>query len=441
MKTVWNRVRNWMPGLLVALCGLTFPGCSRESTGVSEPTADAPEVDVRLSDADWRVWRGNQGDNVSPDASAVVRWSSTEHVIWSADVPGRGHSTPVVQGDLVFVTTADEGRQQQLLIAYDRGTGAERWRSTVHEGRFCKLHAKNSHASASPVSDGNRVFTTFIHADALWVTAYERTGDRAWQTKVGDFGSEHGYGSSPALYEGSLIVNGDNITAGFLASIETATGDVAWKIDRPTPEIHGNYATPIVARLCGKPQLILSGRDMTASYDPSTGAAIWRVAGPAQVTACTPAIGGDRVFSSGGYPEKELLAIRADGEGDVEATHVAWRTKRGVTYVPSPLFHDGRLYVIADDGIASCFRADTGDVVWRERLDGNFSASPVLAGGHIYAPNEAGRMFVLRAGDAFGVVSVNELDGGGFASPVICGGRIYVRTSHRLFCIGQPAAR
>ncbi len=422
---------------LLSLLAGGLAGCSRGSSGVSAPTEAAPVRNVAVTDTDWRVWRGPTGDGISPDRAAIVSWSAEQNRLWSADVPGRGHASPVVAGDQVFVATADESQGQQLLLSYDRKSGQERWRAVVHQGTLPRMHGKNSQASATPACDQNRVYVLFIHADGLYATAYDFAGQQVWQTKVGSFQSEHGYGSSPALFEGSLFVNGDSLKDCFVAAVDCETGSVRWKTDRTTTGKHGSYATPIVAQVAGKPQLLLSGMRSTDSYDPATGSLLWTVRGPAEVTACTPAFHNDLVFSSGGYPEKELLAIRADGTGDVTASHIAWRSTRGVTYVPSPLYHNGRLYVVSDDGIASCFDATSGKQIWQERLSGKFSASPVLAGEYLYVPSEDGKTFVLRASDKFAVVAVNDLGDGGFATPVICGGRVYLRTNHRLYCFGN----
>ncbi len=188
---------------------------------------------------------------------------------------------------------------------------------------------------------------------------------------------------------------------------------------------HGSYGTPIVARLADRPQVILSGMGEVAGYDPVNGKQLWSCAGPAEVTGCTVAVSDRLVFASGGYPEKEILAIRADGEGDVSKSHVAWRSNEGVTYVPSPLYHDGKLYVVNDTGIATCFEAATGKQVWQGRLSGSFSSSPVLVGDLLYAANETGKTFVCKTGPKFEIVAANALDEGVMATPTVRGGLIY----------------
>lgn len=424
---------------LIPLTSIRYRGLS--ATLESEYLLTSESSPIVASDADWPWWRGPYLDGKSRDRAAPTKWSRTENVVWKASVPGRGHASPIVLGKRVFLSTADEQTLKQLILAFDRKTGKELWSTVAHEGGFMAKHGKNSHASATPACDGERVYSVFINRGGLHVTATDLEGKIAWQTEAGSFGSEHGYGSSPVLYKSLVIVLGDNRPRCFVAALDRATGKVVWRTDRKTTGKHGSYATPIVARVAGKPQLLVSGMESTTSYDPATGKQIGACFGPAEVTACTPAFNDQLVFSSGGYPEKELLAIRANGTGDITRSHVAWRTGKGVTYVPSPLFHAGRLYVVSDDGVTTCFEAASGKQVWQGRLSGNFSASPVLAGNLLYVTNEAGKTYVFKTGPKFEIVAQNDLGDGGFASPAICGGQIFLRTEHALYCVGKPAAQ
>ena len=393
------------------------------------------------AESDWPCWRGPGLDGKSRDSQAPTKWSRTENVAWKVAVPGRGHASPIVVGDRVFLASADEQAEKQLMLAYDRKTGKELWATEVHQGGFMAKHGKNSHASATPACDGEHVFAAFINRNGLHVSATDLEGKIVWQSEAGTFGSEHGYGSSPVLYKSLVIVLGDNRKSCFVAALDRKTGKVVWRTDRKTTGRHGSYATPIVARFAGKLQLLVSGIESTTSYDPETGKQIWTCSGPAEVTACTPAFSDQFVFSSGGYPEKELLAIRANGTGDVTRSHVVWRTGKGVTYVPSPLFHAGNLYVVSDDGVSTCFDGKAGKEIWKGRLQGSFSSSPVLAGSLLYATNEAGKTYVFKTGSKFEIVAENDLGDGGFASPVICGGQIFLRTNHELYCIGSSSRR
>jgi outer membrane protein assembly factor BamB len=387
--------------------------------------------------ADWPWWRGPTFDGKSRDKVVVTKWSSTENVVWKTEVPGRGHASPILWGERVFLTTAEDDGQKQSVLAFDRKSGKLLWNTMANQGGFMRKYGKNTHASATPACDGERVYSVFINHDGLHVTATDLDGKILWQKEAGSFKSEHGYGSSPLLYKSLVIVNGDSQKGCFIAALDRATGKTAWKTERKTTGKHGNYATPMIATLDGKPQLIMTGLHEVTSYDPENGKLIWSCAGPAEVTANTAACSDKLVFASGGFPEKELLAIRPDGSGDVTKTHIAWRTGKGVTYVPSPLYHDGHLYVVNDGGTATCFEAATGNQVWQERLNGAFSSSPVLVGDLLYVTNEAGKAYVLKTGPKFEQVAVNDLGDGSLATPAVGGGQLFLRTTRFLYCIGK----
>jgi outer membrane protein assembly factor BamB len=400
------------------------------------PGQGAEPAGPKATPGDWPWWRGPNRDGISPEA-AVTKWGPTENVVWKTAVPGRGHSSPIVCGRRIFLTTADEQARHQFVLAFDRRTGTPLWSTRVHEGGFARMNPENSHASATPACDGERVYSAFLHGEGLYVTATDLDGRVGWQTRAGPFTSEHGYGSSPALHGGQVIVNGDSLKDSFLAALDCRSGKVRWRASRKSTGRHGGYATPVVAHLAGRPQLLLTGTDEVSSYDPETGKLLWSCDGPAEVTACTAAWGDGLVFASGGFPVKNLLAIRPDGSGDVTKSHVAWRTTRGVTYVPSPLYHAGRLYVVTDDGTVTCFEAATGKKLWQERLPGAFTASPVFAGSSLYATNEAGKTFVLKAGPTFELVATNDLGEATLATPAVCGGGLFVRTDRHLYCLNH----
>src|SRR5262245_29533757 len=422
----------FLPLALLSI-SVALPAAGHSADRGDKPAAALPAV----AEKDWPWWRGPGLDGKSRDREVVTKWTPTQNVIWKTPVPGRGHSSPVLWGDRIFLTTADEQEQTQRILAFDRNTGKPLWNVVAHKGGFLRKYPKNTQASATPACDGERVYAVFINTDGLHVTATDLEGKIVWRRQAGAFQSEHGYGSSPVLYKSLVIVNGDSLKGSFQAGLDRATGKVVWKTDRKTTGRHGNYATPVIATLAGKPQLIQTGMDEVTGYDPETGKQLWSCTGLSEVTANTAACSDKLVFASGGFPEKNLLAIRADGSGDVTRTHVVWKTKSGVTYVPSPLYHDGRLYVVNDGGIATCVAADTGKEVWQERLPGAFSSSPVLVGDLLYVTSEAGKTFVLRTGPKFEVVATNDLADGGFATPAICGGRLYLRTSRFLYCIGK----
>ena len=385
---------------------------------------------------DWPWWRGPTLDGRSPDAHPPLEWSSDKNILWRSPLTGRGHASPVVCGPFLYLANAHETEKTHVLECFSRSDGRRLWSKVIHRGELMVRHSKNSHASATPACDGKRIYLAFITGGALWATAADLKGNIVWQKEVGPFVSQHGYGSSPVLFGSTVIFAGDNSGPGYLAALQCSDGSAVWRTPRSDSS---SYSTPIVAHIAGRPQLLLSGTGVIASYDPATGKQLWICKGPTDVTACTMAWDDELAFASGGFPGKEILAIRADSEGDVSETHVVWRTKTGVSYVPSPIVHAGLLFIVNDQGVATCFAAKTGKVHWRKRLGGNFTSSPVLAGENIYVASEEGTTVVFRAAAEFENVAENKLPDGQFATAAIIGNRIYARGSQFLYCIGQPS--
>lgn len=392
---------------------------------------------VRPAADDWPWWCGPNRDNVAaPGQTPPVRWSETENVVWTVDVPGRGHGSPCLWGDRIFLPAADDEAEVQSFLCYDRRTGRKRWQTELHRKGFVRLHSKNSHASATPACDGERVFMPCVIQDAIWLSALDLDGKVVWQRRLGDFKSMHGFAASPLVYRSLVIVAADNLNNSFLVALHRRSGEVIWKTGRPDYRL-GTYASPTVGHVAGRDQLLLHGPMKVFSYDPTTGKELWTCNGPSESSSSTVTLGRELVYSSVGFPQRNMLCIRADGSGDVTRTHVAWSKKGKTAYVPSLLLSEGLLTMVADEGQVTGFDAATGKVVWTAKLEGQFSASPVLAGGHIYAVNEKGVAFVFKSGRQFELVARNDLTDGGFATPVICGGRIYLRTLHRLYCLGN----
>ncbi|REJ68798.1 MAG: serine/threonine protein kinase [Planctomycetota bacterium] len=446
---------------------LLAAGCQRGSQGDSAQvvanavaaTGPVSPEPIEVATTDWPWWRGAERDSHAISVQVPLRWEVGDRdgglqngaakarpsksadagtVVWRAAVAGRGLSTPSLWGDRIFLTTADEEAETIAMLGYRRTDGERLWSCQLHQGGFLVTHDKNSQASPTPACDGELVFVPHAvqhdGATGIWVSAVDLEGQLRWQTLAGGFNSVHGYGSSPVLYGSLLIVAGDCDGAGFLAALDRTTGEVRWRIERPQKT---SFATPTVAHVAGRDQLLIHGTSLVTSYDPLSGEEIWRCDGPSRAAANTMVADDELVFASGGYPEKFLLAIRADGTGDVTDTHLVWKKRKAVCYVPSMLLDDGKLFTVNDDGIAKCYVAATGEELWTERLEGAFSASPVLAGDRIYIPNEAGKLYVFRAADKFEMLAENDLGDGGFATPVIVGGRIYLRTNRWLYCIGS----
>ncbi len=387
---------------------------------------------------DWPWWRGPSFDGVATSGQKLpTSWSAAQNVIWKTPVPGRGHGTPIVVGNQVVLVTSDEAKQTQTVLCHDRASGKLLWRTLVHQGKFMRRNKKASQASSTPACDGERFYVNFANGGGAYTTALDRDGKIVWQTKVTDYVVHQAYGSSPAIYQDLVLVTADNKKAGVVAALDRKTGNVAWKVKRPKKP---NYPSPVVLKVAGREQLVVTGCDLVTSLDPSTGKKLWEIPGATTECVTTTVTDGLHVYSSGGYPKNHVSAVRADGSGKV-----AWRNNVRV-YVPSMIVRDGYLYGIADAGIAYCWKSDTGEEKWKGRLGGTFSASLTLSGDHLYAANEAGECFVFEASPkGFNLIAKNQLGDEIFATPVICGDRLYQRVAHRdgskrqemLYCIGM----
>jgi outer membrane protein assembly factor BamB len=395
---------------------------------------------IDVAATDWPWWRGpNRNGIATAGQTPPLRWSESENLVWKAAVPGRGHGSPTVQGDRVFLATADETAETQSVLCYDRKTGKRLWKTDVHKGGLKAKNKKASLASASVACDGQRLFINFFNAGAVYTTALSRDGKQLWQTKITDYVVHQGFASSPAVYRSLVIVSADNKGGGAIAGLQRDSGKIVWKHDRPTKP---NYASPIILQAGGREQLLFTGCDIVSSFEPLTGAKLWEVEG--STTECVTSIvtDGERVFTSGGYPDNHVSALLADG-----SAKLVWENKVRV-YVPSMVVQDGYLYAVTDAGVAMCWNSENGKEIWRGRLGGTFSSSPVLAGGHIFATNERGQTFVFKASpSSFDLVAKNQLGRQVFATPAICGSRIYARAAsvidgrrqESLYCIGTPS--
>ena len=384
---------------------------------------------------DWPWWRGPSRDNVArPDQTPPLHWTKAENVVWKSEVPGRGHGTPCIWGNKIFLATADDEAQIQSVLCFDRKTGKQLWQTTVNHGGFMYSHPKNSHASVTPACDGKRVFVAFMVNGAIRAAALDLEGHITWQTKVAPFKTMHGYAPSPLLYRSLVIVSADNPGPNFLSALRRDTGAVVWRIRRTD---YQSFASPTVGHIAGRDQLLIMGPHEVTSYNPHNGKRIWYCSGPTKEQGATAVFDEQVVYASAGYPDKRLLAIRADGSGDVTSTHVLWKVPKDGSFIPTPLLHEGLLYVVNDRGLAMCLDARSGATVWSHKLDAGFSASPVLVGDKIFVPDEEGRMYIMRAGRTFELLGTNDMGDGGFATPVVCGSRIYLRTLHWLYCLGE----
>lgn len=432
----------------VGLCGAAFlTWHAAYSVRTIRPPRGFAEANLHTpaDPHDWPVWRGPRADGMAGSDRPPLRWSPSESIVWRVSVPGRGHASPVVCGDRVFLATADEESRVQSVLCHDRATGTRLWQTTVHQGRFGEKHEKNTHASATPACDGRRLYAVFAVDDAVWVSAVDLDGRLVWQRRIAPFVSQFGFGSSPVLFGRLVIVAAESAVLGpmrrlqktsCLAALDQETGTIVWRILRPDATSCG---TPIVGHVAGRWQLLLAGPTAVASYDPSTSAELWRFRWQAQRTANTVAFDDRHVFASAVLPDKELVCIRADGSGDVTDSHAVWTSKRGVPDVPSLLRDGTTLFTIEDGGVMNAFQADSGKLLQKRRLPGTFSASPIACAGHLFACNEEGTTYVLGLQAPWEILAENPLGEAILATPAISREEIFIRTDTSLVCIRAAA--
>ena len=401
--------------------------------------ANSVDDQIVVPAGDWPWWRGpGRNGIVRAEKQPPVEWDESKNVVWKSPIPGRGHSSPTLVGNQVFLTSADEQADLQWLLSYDRATGKENWRVKVHVGGIHKGgNKKASQASSSVACDGERLFVNFLNRGAIYTTAFSLTGKQLWQTKISDYVVHQGYGSSPCVYQSLVIVSADNKGGGAICGLDRKSGQVVWKVDRPK---FPNYASPVVLHAKGRDQLVFTGCELVSSFDPLSGKKLWEIEGATTECVTSTVTDGERVFTSGGYPKNHVAAVRADGSGEID-----WENKIRV-YVPSILVRDGIIYAVADAGVAYCWRSDTGEELWKARLGGTFSSSPVMAGDQIFVTNEDGETYIFKASPAaFELFGTNKLGAEVYGSPAIANGRIYMRVVDRsagqrqemLYCLGK----
>jgi outer membrane protein assembly factor BamB len=391
----------------------------------------------------WPAWRGPRGDGTSRETNVPVRWGPDRNIAWKVALPGKGHSSPVVWGERIFLTTCLEKQRERVLLALDRATGKVLWRRVVlTTGRLERKHRLNSYASSTPVTDGRRVWVTFLDYPTIHVACYDADGKELWRRSPGKFYSMHGFCSSLLPYGETVILNADQDAKGddraYVVAFDKATGRERWRIDRPNRV--RSYCPPVVFEAAGKPQMVLSGSKCVASYDPRDGRRHWIIDGPTDQFVASMVYTDGVFLMTGGFPTLHILGIRPGGRGNVTKTHVLWHVRKDPSYVPSPIAAGACFFVVSDRGTLSCLAAKTGKYLWQERLGRHHSASPVSADGKLYFPDDDGTTFVLRAGPKFELIAKNTLPDGCRASPAVSGGQIFLRGLKHLYCIG-PAAK
>ena len=415
------------------------------------------------ADTVWPQFRGPGGQGHADTTDVPLRWSETENVAWKTPIQGLGWSSPVVAGGKVWLTSAtvekasEEERQKKVSGAMmakelDVASSITLWVAEVdlQTGKVLRniklfdveepqpIHSLNSYASPTPVYEAGRLYCHFgAYGTACLETS---TGNVLWQNRL-DIDHRVGPGSSPLLYEDLLILPCDGANVQYISALNKHDGEQKWRTDRPPissdePEFRKAFSTPLLIQVAGQDQLVIPGAQWFVSYEPRSGNEIWRVdhgRGFSNVPA--PVFDGELVYLCTGFMSSELWAVRPDGQGDVTDTHVEWRRPKQIPNMPSPLLIGNRIYTIGDGGIAQCFDTATGEPVWRERVVGKYSSSPLFANGRIYLCSQEGRTTVIAPGEEYQELAQNDLDGQIMASPVVAEGGLLLRTDTHLYRI------
>jgi outer membrane protein assembly factor BamB len=390
---------------------------------------------------DWPAFRGGNANGVAEDSSVPSVWSESNNIRWKTIIHGRGWSSPVVEGNEVWLTTATEDGLKMYAICLDWASG-----EVIHDKLIFlndsvqpDYHETNSYASPTPVIEGDRVYVHF----GAYGTACLRRKDCSilWQRRDLPCNHYRGAGSSPIVHEGALIFHMDGFDHQYAVALNGDTGETVWRTDRKVDygtdngDYYKAFCTPLIVTVDGRRQLISPASMACLSLDPSTGSEIWRVRYDEHSTTARPVFYRNRVFMSTGFSKAKMLCIQADGFGDVTDTHVIWSEHRGIGCKPSPVFVNGHLFVLTDDGILSRLNPESGETEWRTRLGGSFSSSLTATSEHLIALDHDGKGFVFTADEVPQLVSENMLDAGCNASPAIVGNSLLVRTKSAIYRI------
>jgi outer membrane protein assembly factor BamB len=431
-------------------------------------------LNARAHAENWPHWRGPASSGVSTETSLPERWSDTENIAWRSPVRGLGISSPIVWGDRVFVTSqigrsarragnhptlvqggspadageralggsaaAGSGKVVFLVTALNRADGRKLWEHELPaEGQLAEVHDKHNLASSSPVTDGQRIYAWFGTGQLV---ALDMSGKLVWSRHLGKefapFNINWGHASSPAIFNGSLILICYHDTDSYLLSLDAASGKTRWRVDRGGT--FNSYSTPLVVESSpstGLKEIIVNSSEGVSGHDAATGQLLWHIQEPNRFPIPTAVFHDGTIYTSRGYRSGPYMAIRPGGKGDVSKSHVVWRVDTGAPYVSSLVLYNGLLYMAGDVGVLSAIDATSGQRVWQERTGGVFTASPVAADGKIYLLSEDGQTIVLAAGPKPRVLARNRLDARQLASPAISGGRIFIRTDDAVIAIGK----
>lgn len=394
--------------------------------------------EMKFGETDWPWWRGPMRDNiVRTKKDAPTQWGEAKNLLWRTPIAGSGHSTPIIFKDHLYFTTGEGTTEaaKLFLVSVNKTTGKQDWKVELYSGPWSKLHKDNNFASASVACDGERLFVTYENGEKLGMLATDLNGKIVWKKWIANYFCAWGISTSPIPYKSALIMAIEGQPGSWMLALNRATGDVIYR--RELRKVKQSYCTPMIATIKGKDQILQVGGETTRGYNAATGELIWECKGPATFCVATPAVNGDMIYATGGYPQREMLAIRADGKGDVTDSHVVWKTDAKVGYVPSPLYYEGVLYAVSDSGLFRAYDALTGKILWDHNFDAPFYSSPLLVHGKIYLFDRKGKGHVIPVGREKGTIVTSELPAGACATPVVMDGKLYIRTFTDLYCFGS----
>jgi len=391
----------------------------------------------------WMRFRGPTGQGISTEKKLPVAWSATRNVKWQTSLPGKGWSSPIVFEDRVFITASAEEGVSCRVVCINRKDGSIAWDTEVHRQKPGPMRKQNSYATPTPVTDGKLVYSVFYDGTVI---AVDFAGRIAWTNKEVKFFSLHGLGASPIIANGQVIMPFDGSSReetkvgwkipwekAVVLSLDAKDGSVRWKGQRGQSRV--GHVTPILVDKGDT--LVSAGGDRVQGFDPATGRRIWSVYSQGEGVTPSPVFGDGLIYTSSGFEAPTLRAIRPGGRGDVTKSHIAWEQKNGVAALSSLLYVKPHLYSISRDNILHCIKASSGEIAWRKRLTGTYWASPVYADGRIYILSEEGMTLVLRPGEKYDEIARNDIGETCFASMAVSQGNFYIRSAEKLYCIGK----
>jgi len=394
----------------------------------------------------WPRFRGPNGTGVSEENGFPATWSPGDYA-WKTRLPGLGHSSPCVWEDHVFVTSAEGNGLTRHLMDISASTGKVRWTWSMPSETH-KIHKLSSYASATPTTDGKRVYVPFSKESEYALYAFEFDGKPIWKTVLGPFESQHGSGTSPIIFEDLVIIGNDQDGTSSIVAVDAASGDVRWNVKRNEKGTDQAtcYGTPLLVTHNGKQELILTSKgDGFTSLDPRTGKLNWRANIIPERVVGSPVLANDLIigYSGAGGEGKFMAAVQLGGAGELDETRVAWKRIRMIPYVPTPIAYDEHIYLWGDKGVVSCVQAKTGNNVWTQRLPGEYSGSPICVDGKLYCVAQSGDVVVIAASPKFQELGRTPIGESSHATPAISNGRMFIRGFDHLFCLEaeRPVAK